>query len=86
MIFETSCGGHSAIVKMQLLCKGSSIPIAKMGPDYIIVNSATDHLPCNASIVLKVDGRERRWDVHLPEGISALSRRVPIMPPRLFVA
>ena len=70
---------------MQLLFKGSSIPIAKMGPDYIVVNSAGDHLPCDASIVLKVDGIERRWDVHLPEGISAWSRRVPIMPPRLRV-
>jgi len=51
-------------------------PDAKMGPDYIVVNSASDHLPCNASIVLKVDDRERRWYVHLPQGIPAGSNRV----------
>lgn len=67
---------------MQLLCKGSSIPIAKMGPDYIIVNSASDHLPCDASIVLKVDDNERRWNVHLPDGISAGSKRVALAAPR----
>jgi len=53
-----------------------------MGPDYIVVNSASDHLPCDASIVLKVDDRERRWDVHLPDGISAGSRRVALSAPR----
>jgi len=82
MILETSWGGHSAIVKMQLLFKGCCIPIAKMGPDYIVVNSASDHLPCNASIVLKVDDRERRWDVHLPQGIPAGSNRVALSAPR----
>ena len=53
-----------------------------MGPDYIIVNSASDHLPCDASIVLKVDDNERRWNVHLPDGISAGSKRVALAAPR----
>jgi hypothetical protein len=52
-----------------------------MGPDYIVVNSACDHPPCNASIVLKVDENERRWDVHLPDGISARSKRVALSAP-----
>ena len=82
MFSGTSCGGHSAIVKMQLLCNGSSIPIAQMGPDYLILASAGDHPPCNASIVLKVDDSERRWDVHLPDGISARSKRVALSAPR----
>ena len=68
---------------MQLLFKGSSIPIAKMGPDYIVVNSASDHLPGDASIVLKVDDNERRWNVHLPDGISAGFKRVALSAPRL---
>jgi hypothetical protein len=67
---------------MQLLFNGTAIPIAKMGPDYIVVNSAGDHPPCNASIVLRVDDSERRWDVHLPDGISARSKRVALAAPR----
>jgi len=67
---------------MQLLFNGVSIPIAQMGPDYIVLKSAGDHPPCNASIVLKVDDSERRWDVHLPDGISAQSRRVALSAPR----
>jgi len=86
MISEISCGGHSAIVRMQLLFNAIAIPIAQMGPDYIIIKAACDHPPCDASIVLKVDDNERRWNVHLPDGISARSRRVPIMPPRSLVA
>jgi hypothetical protein len=70
------------MVKMQLLFNGIAIPIAQMGPDYIIVNCTSDHLPCDASIVLKVDDHERRWDVHLPHGISAGSKRVALAAPR----
>jgi hypothetical protein len=50
--------------------------------DYIVVNSASDHLPCDASIVLKVDDRERRWNVHLPNGIAAGAKRVALSAPR----
>ena len=55
MIKAHSCGGHSAIVKMQLRFNGTSIPIAKMGPDYIVVHSASDHPPCEATIELRID-------------------------------
>jgi len=82
MISQTGCGGHSSLVKMQLLFNGGSIPIAKMGPDYVVVNSATEHPPCDARIVLKVDASERQWDVHLPDGISARSKRVALAMPR----
>jgi hypothetical protein len=86
MILETGCSGHSAIVKMQLVFNGTSIPIAQMGPDYIVVNSAGDHPPCDASIILKVDESERRWDVHLPDGISAGSKRVALSAPHSLTA
>jgi hypothetical protein len=80
----SSSGGHSAIVKMQLRFNGTSMPIAKMGPDYIVVRSASDHPPCEATIEMWVDDSESRWNVRLPNGISAGSNRValgaPIMP------
>jgi hypothetical protein len=78
MITSSSQGGHSAQVKMRLLVNGSSIAVAQMGPDFLLVDAPINHPPGNASLVLQVDQSERRWDVNLPEGISAASKRVAI--------
>jgi hypothetical protein len=74
-------GGHSAIVKMQLNFNGTSIPIAKMGPDYIVVDSDRNHPPCEATIELRIDDSESRWNVRLPNGISAGSNRTALAAP-----
>jgi hypothetical protein len=71
-------GGHSARVKMQLVINGGSIRVAQMGPDFLLLDEPIDHPPADASVVLQVDGRERRWNVLLPNGISAASKRVTI--------
>ena len=65
---------------MQLLLNGSSIRVAQMGPDFLFVDTPVDHPPANASLVFQVDGQERRWNVNLPQGISASSKRVAIAP------
>jgi hypothetical protein len=78
MITSTIQGGHSALVKMRLLVNGSSIAVAQMGPDFLLVDAPINHPPGNAGLVLQVDQSERRWDVHLPDGISAESKRVAI--------
>ena len=75
---KSSQGGHSAQVKMKLLVNGSSIPVTQMGPDFLLVTDAIDHPAANASIVMKVDESERRWEVRLPNGISLGSKRVAI--------
>jgi hypothetical protein len=77
MIAENQ-GAHSAQVEMELLVNGSSIGITHMGPDYVLIESPTDHPPGDASIVLKVDGSQTRWNVRLPEGISKGSKRVAL--------
>jgi hypothetical protein len=78
MDIESSQGGYSAQVKMKLLVNGSSIPVAQMGPDFLLVVEAIDHPPTNASIIMQVDESERRWDVRLPNGMSSGSKRVAI--------
>ena len=78
MITSSSQGGHSAQVKIRLLINGSSIAVAQMGPDFLLVDAPINHPPGNASLILQVDQSERRWDVNLPEGISAASKRVAI--------
>ena len=64
---------------MRLLVNGSSIAVAQMGPDFLLVDAPINHPPGNASLVLQVDQSERRWDVHLPEGISSTSKRIAII-------
>jgi hypothetical protein len=81
-IMKTSnYGGHSAIVNMQLRFNGTAIPIARMGPDYIVVHSTVDYPPCEATIEMSVDGSESRWNVRLPNGISAAAKRVALAAP-----
>ena len=57
---------------------GHSIPVAQLGPDFLLLDAPADHPPGPASILLRVDQSERRWDIHLPKSISAASKRVAI--------
>jgi hypothetical protein len=59
-----------------MLC-GHAIPVAQLGPGLLLLDAPTDHPPGPASIVLRVEHSERRWDNLLPKGISAASKRVP---------
>jgi hypothetical protein len=78
MIKSSGQSGHSAQVKMLLLLNGSSIPVVQMGPDFLILQSATEYPPSDALLELCVDANERRWPVRLPQGISSASRTVAI--------
>jgi hypothetical protein len=78
MIALSSKGGHSAQVNMRLLVNGSSLSIAQMGPDFLLVDAPIDHPPGNASVVMQVDQSESRWQVNLPEGISTTSKKILI--------
>jgi len=78
MIGDQSYGAHSAQVKMWLIVNGAVIRITHMGPDFLFIESAADHPPCEASILLRVDDSESQWKVTLPDGISKASRRVAL--------
>ena len=74
----SSRGGHSADVRISLMFRGHSIPVAQLGPDFLLLDVPADHAPGPASILLRVDQSEQRWDVLLPNGISSASKRVAI--------
>lgn len=78
MIMEQNYGAHSAQVEMRLIVNGTSIGITHMGRDFVIVESPAGYPPGKASIMLKVDESESRWNVLLRDGISAGSKRVAI--------
>ena len=63
--------GYSADVRMQLCVNGYVLSIGQLGPDFIILENPTDHPPAEAEIAVWIDGRERRWNVQLPEGIHS---------------
>ena len=75
----SSQGGHSAQVKMRLLVNELTVPVAQLGPDFLLLDAPVDLPAGDASVVMQVDQQERRWDVRLPDGSSASSRRVAIV-------
>ena len=74
----SSHGGHSAEVRISLVFSGPSIPVAQLGPDFLLLGAHADHPPGAARIIVRVDQSERQWDVRLPNGASATSKRVTI--------
>lgn len=73
-----SQSGHSAQVEMQLLVNGLVLPISQMGPDFLLIDAPIKLEPATATIVMQVDASERRWNVYLPDGMSAENERVRI--------
>jgi hypothetical protein len=83
MIALDSHRSHSADVAIHLSINGKVMPVAQLGPDFLLLDAVADHPPCDAVIKLRVDDVEQQWKVRLPEGISPLSDRVTLA---LFVA
>jgi len=52
--------------------------VTQMGPDFVLVDASLNHGPALATMVMQIDGNERRWNVRLPNGISAGNMRVRI--------
>jgi len=71
--------GQSAVVRMRLLLNGCSLPIAQLGPDFLILREPAECPPSKAEITLTVDGKEERWPVRLPEGIQPDHTRIPVL-------
>jgi hypothetical protein len=61
---------------MQLLVDGISIPVAQMGPDFVLLREPISLPPCDATVVFQVDQEEERWLVCLPNGVAADTRVV----------
>ena len=71
---------HSATVSMVLRADGQALPVAQMGPDFIILKShATDPIAAGQGVItLSVDGALEEIPVTLATGISPGIRRVTI--------
>ena len=65
---------------MELCLNGHVLPIAQLGPDFLVLTTPTDHPPADAEIAMWIDGREDRWRVRLADGIRAGERKTAISP------
>ncbi len=70
---------HSARVEMELHVNGSVLKISHLGPDFLILREPVDHPPSEAEIYMSVDGKESRWAVRLPAGVSTTRERTSIL-------
>jgi len=72
--------GHSADVRIRLSVNGLELPVAQLGPDFLILRKSTSYPPAQAEISMSVDGDEERWKIDLPEGITPERIKTPIAP------
>ena len=71
--------GHSAAVRIQLCVNGHVLPVAQLGPDFLVLKNTVPHPPAEAEIFMSIDGAESRWRVRLVDGIVLGRRRVKIV-------
>lgn len=57
-----------------------TIRLAQIAPFYVILATPENLSPCDAEVVMRVDGQEDRWPVRLVEGAFADQFEVAIDP------
>ena len=72
---------HSADVRIHLRLDGHVLPIAQLGPDFLVLKNPIDHPPVEAEIDMSIDGQESRWPVCLIDGLAAGQRKSRITRP-----
>lgn len=74
--------GYSATVRLTLLAGGLAFPLAKVGPERVVLQRGGVSLaPGVGEVIMLVDGREKRWSVVLSNGIVPFDRNVEIATP-----
>jgi len=77
----TKSDSYSADVRIHLHVNGNALPVAQLGPSFLILRTPMEHPPCDAEITMSIDGHESSWAVHLINGIqlgrweTAITRR-----------
>ena len=66
---------------MQLFVNGQVLKIAQIGPRFLMLGQPIEHPPAEAEILMSIDGKEERWRVCLPDGISVTAPTTPISAP-----
>jgi hypothetical protein len=67
--------GHSAEVKMHVVCNGYTFRVAQLGPDFLILEEADD-FDGPAEVVLSVDGVKYRRQVQVQCGATSTEKTI----------
>lgn len=60
----------SAEIRLDLIVNGRTIPLAKVGPNYAVLQDRVEIAAGSAAVlVMSVDGREHRWEIVLEHGV-----------------
>jgi len=70
---------HSADVRIELRLNGHTLPVAQLGPGFLVLRTPIEHPPADAEIYMSIDGSVRQWRVRLAEGITAGQRKTRIV-------
>ena len=71
---------HSAEVHLWLITASGTYQLSQIGPHHVVMAKPQTLPPCDAEIVMQVDGAENRWLVRLVDGVSASNRKAAIEP------
>ncbi len=66
------------MVQLKLITAELEFELASIGPDSISLRTPISLEPCNARVLMTVDGQERNWSVLLPEGADLTNRFITI--------
>jgi hypothetical protein len=71
----TGKSGHSAEVKMHVVCKGDTFRVAQLGPDFLILEEA-DEFNGPAEVILSVDGVKYSRHVQVQCGATSSEKTI----------
>ena len=69
---------HSAVVTMELRAGDLRVPLAQLAHNFAIPVEPVDLPPCEAEVLMTVDGETTRIPVFLREGIHSDRRRIKL--------
>jgi len=70
MLSSLNGNGYSSNVRLHLLVGDRTLELAQIGPNDIVLRTPADLPPGDAEIIMEIDGKQRRWSIHLPQGAS----------------
>jgi hypothetical protein len=77
---NSSSLSHSADVDIRLHVGDTCLDVVQLGPDFLILADGCRRplRPCNAELIVIIDGDIDRRTIFLPEGIDPDSIRTPV--------
>jgi hypothetical protein len=73
----TNVTPYSANVVLTLIAGGQSYALSHVGPsEFVVCKECSPILACNASIVIRVDNKQKTKRVYLPDGVPGPNRPV----------